>query len=764
MRIRTFRLLSLAMLFLQAGIATAQCDRVGWVASTTPGCGAKIIDLDNGEILRAVGGAGNLIGGQTISFSSEPMGLPAGCPDEGLEVVSLTCVSPNLPCKADFGYATDNDNAYRLAFQADVYDALAQTCSWDFGDGASATGANVQHTFPHEGYFTVCLTVSDNTGCADDLCQTIFVSAQNPNWCGYEVKVTAIGTTMYGKLVPINSDGGTITSVQWFNSKTNQVLAQTPEFTYPLPGYGVYQICAQYEITNQDGLSCTTTRCQQLNLPEPGCANALLANATDFCPSFFAPVCACDGVTYGNECEAMAAGVSGWWAGECGAGNSCLADMYVEIVSGTPDAGYIVVFHNQSADYYFTQLDFGDGTPIYQGASWDTVSHHYAQSGIYRANLTAWKNGSNVSSLTKLVVTDALSLVAAPLPNGTDYVMPGDANGDKKANVYDLLNVGVGYNDEGLPRPYATTNWAPQFAPNWTAKTGPGVNYKHLDCDGNGKVDVFDTDPIELHYAAIDTLQTPVTPGAAKVWVQFAQDTLFVDPDNPAPLSISADVMVGNVSNPALGLYGLAFALRYPQYVNHDPEAIYDGNPFFGPPLNTLFFTKDIYPRRQFDMGLVRNNNQCASGYGRIANVTFESDFVIIVDIVARAANNTVPFTVSVSGLKAVDANGDPIALDGVVQDTLWIKPLQTSGTHNPALDQAIQVYPNPATDEAMLFTGELGVERIDVVNGLGQIVRSIAPAGGSINRIPVADWGAGLYNLRIYTDKGVAEKPLVVR
>jgi hypothetical protein len=362
-----------------------------------------------------------------------------------------------------------------------------------------------------------------------------------------------------------------------------------------------------------------------------------------------------------------------------------------------------------------------------------------------------------------MVVTDASNLSPDNLPPGTDYVMPGDANGDHKANVYDVLNVGVGYNIDGAPRPFASVAWTPQFAPNWGQAVPAGANYKHLDCDGNGAIEDFDVDIIDSHYSPIDSASVPVLPELPTVRVQFAHDTIIVNTDNPAPVTIEADVLVGSSNLPALGLYGLAFGLQYPEYVEHDPETYYI-NDFFGTDNHVLSLRKDNYDRLQLDMGFVRKNHVNTAGYGRIAKVSFKADFIIIVDVLGRESAKVKPFYIPVKGIKGIDANGNEKELSVPSKiDTVWIKLQGTTGTNVARPDQTVYVYPNPAQDIAAVYTGNLAVAQISVFNALGQPARTVQPSGNLFTRIDVKGWNKGVYTVEVRTDQGMAVKRIVV-
>lgn len=769
--------LAFALLAFLGRTAAQPCARTGWVASTLPGCGAVIVDQSTGESLRAVSGADLLTGGQYVRFSAVPAFPTGGCPVSNLPIVALTCTSDTLPCTAQFDHAPGSDKMLSRVFEARILDDTQQHCAWDFGDGHTATGKSVTHVYDKPGVYEVCLSVKDQWGCAAQECRKVAVGGGASLSCGYDLVATAVDKILQGKLVPKDPGAaGELLLAQWRLSKHSEVLAETPALLYALPAYGKYIVSAEYAVREPDGSLCFSTASQQLIVSESGdCERPSLADPTAPCAPLNAPVCGCDNRTYQNECEAMAAGVSNWWAGTCEeVHGACMAQLEAQILVGSPVSGFFARFRNRSSGgYVFAQLDFGDGSPLWKGTLVDSmVEHKYSSGGIYRANLTVWSPNGCVSSATQLVVTDALQLTEGQLPPGTDYVLPGDANGDKKANMYDLLNIGVGYGydlpEGGVPRPNAHTAWVPQFSPNWPDAVGSKVNFKHLDGDGDGGVNAADADVLKQHYQAIEPKKVDWAPQTPRVWLDLkGPDTLKINPLLPGTLSLKADVMVGSPSEPVLGLYGLAFALQYPEFVNHNPEAdlFTSGNGLFGEE-NNLWRSRDLYSRRQLDMGLVKTNHQPVSGYGKMAEVTFSWEYIIIIDIIGREEAKIVPFVVPVTGVRGIDAKGNPKALSvPAALDTIWIKLDDgITPTHQPDLSARVALYPNPATDEALLYTGDLRAESIEAVNLLGQVVHTLTPTDrGSAQRFSVAAWQPGLYTLRVRTDQGMVEKRLLV-
>jgi hypothetical protein len=223
--------------------------------------------------------------------------------------------------------------------------------------------------------------------------------------------------------------------------------------------------------------------------------------------------------------------------------------------------------------------------------------------------------------------------------------------------------------------------------------------------------------------------------------------------------------MVGDPTHPVSGLYGLACAMRYPEFVAHDPTLYYDPS-FFGPSNFVLSIGRDFHSAQQFDAAFSHKSGAGANGYGRMAQVSFRADYIIIIDIIDRAETDAVPFIMPVEGIKAIDSLGNLIPLSpAAVLDTLWIKAANTtvSATQQLLPESSITLAPNPATDYFELGVGNLAVERIEVFNALGQYVKDIMPSGTGATKVQTADWSNGMYHLRIRTDRGVVEKKLMI-
>jgi hypothetical protein len=69
-----------------------------------------------------------------------------------------------------------------------------------------------------------------------------------------------------------------------------------------------------------------------------------------------------------------------------------------------------------------------------------------------------------------------------------DCVYPADTNKDGIVNIQDCFNVFVHESKKGVSR-NGTLLWNPQEATNWQENTMSNINLKHVDCNGDGKIE-----------------------------------------------------------------------------------------------------------------------------------------------------------------------------------------------------------------------------------------------------------------------------------
>lgn len=439
---------------------------------------------------------------------------------------------------------------------------------------------------------------------------------------------------------------------------------------------------------------------------------------------------------------------------------TCDAYFTYEVYDGPiPGTGGITFSNQANGDYTDISWDFGDG-----GISTDasaSVDYFYATDGVYNVCLTIWNDQGCLSTFCADVIVGSLSDIC----NLTDCVFPGDANKDGEANFYDLLDLGVGNGLSGPARPNATIEWVGQLAPDWPQETVEGVNYKHLDCDGNGIIDNDDALAITTNYTPMDAPNPTAEASAPLIYIDFDQDTIYINSDTlSANIHVTAHLKIGNQTLPAESVYGLALYLGYSSDLVYEDsiDVAYNESSFFGPSDEVYWLPNNQYAEEQMDLGITRIDGTSVGGYGPIGEI----DYIINSDILdGRIDDGDAHFIVSVNGVKMIDSIGNvlDINLENTPSTLVFAKvDTETTNTNNPELAQRVDLFPNPATDKVVLRFSDLDAEYLEVFNNFGQTLleKNINDPQIELN---TKDWNAGIYFVKIKTAEGVVSKRFVL-
>jgi PKD repeat protein len=155
-------------------------------------------------------------------------------------------------CTSSFyGYSPGNDLNYIFH---NLSSGSGLSFLWTFEDSTSSNLENPTHTFPSNGNFMVCLTVSDGL-CSDILCQSLIIG--NPNCqAQFYAYLDTVSNIIY--LIELSTSPNNLTSYHWDFGDGNTSSVQYPSHTYA--NYGYYSVC----LTVTDSIGCTSTTCDSV--------------------------------------------------------------------------------------------------------------------------------------------------------------------------------------------------------------------------------------------------------------------------------------------------------------------------------------------------------------------------------------------------------------------------------------------------------------------------------------------------------------------
>ena len=158
------------------------------------------------------------------------------------EICKQVTVLNECRLEASFTFEADATNKNKIYFKNTSTPATAAVnLLWSFGDGATSTSPNPDHTYAHTGIYNVCLRISGSTTCYREICKTIEIKEPEIN-CNDISKFTFTRSTvncLEFKFTP------TVQNTAWkyvwsFGDGTGSTDI-TPSHVYPRSGnYTVY--------------------------------------------------------------------------------------------------------------------------------------------------------------------------------------------------------------------------------------------------------------------------------------------------------------------------------------------------------------------------------------------------------------------------------------------------------------------------------------------------------------------------------------------
>lgn len=239
-------------------------------------------------------------------------------------------------------------------FQANGSFSPSAVLTWNFGDGHSATGTSVTHTFSTAGTYSVSLSVTDTAGSGCSATASTSVTVANLSNCSVSIASQHIGVqyTLF-----TNASGGGPYTYSWTCQQDSSFSSTSPDPAVVLTP----NVPTTYCVTIMDTTGCTASSCTTITYV-PG---------VDSCSTFLYiyPQGNIPGVYNAYIYHSGAAPMSYSWSFGNGASSTVPLPVYTYPVSGFFDICLTIVDSNGCVSSYCDSLFYAfktGGGPIHE--------------------------------------------------------------------------------------------------------------------------------------------------------------------------------------------------------------------------------------------------------------------------------------------------------------------------------------------------------------------------------------------------------------
>lgn len=333
-------------------------------------------------------------------------------------------------------------------------------------------------------------------------------------------------------------------------------------------------------------------------------------------------------------------------------------------------------------------------------------------------------------------------------------VWPGDANYDGVADNYDVLALGLAFNQSGTERDDASIDYEAQPSADWPQSFDDGTNFKHADCNGDGQVNANDLGAILANYSQLhERSGTSGTSGDddPPLVLQLPESALS------AGTLIEFPILLGMEDLPAIDIYGLAFSIEFDNTLIQEEsvEIIFTESWLFDNEPEELLSIS----REQFDDGIVsaavtRTDQMNKSGFGVIGIIRG-----VLIENIEFKSEVEIDISMNITEVNLISTESEFLPVFTMDQ-IFTVTAVETGLTENTS-DNSLSVYPVPAND-ALFFELKSGiqVEEIELIALDGSVVKNYRNPTTSID---LSEVQSGLYFVLIHSSEGLLSRKIQV-